>query len=189
MVESSDTCFIERRRFPRHRCAGEVEIIQSERCWGWGKANEISLGGCYIETIHPLPLKTEVQLRLGIAGAQLDICAMVVSSDALVGMGVAFILESREQWNKLFDLIEKISKMNHAPESAWTTPPEEQLRMQTALEHLQQAQGELQEAMRFRGEHPEQSVQFSSGAMEDIQESLESAQTTLSHLSYMQRVK
>ena len=62
MRHISDTCFIERRRFPRYNCTGDVEVLQKERCWGWGTVNQISCGGCHIETVRPLPIDTEAEL-------------------------------------------------------------------------------------------------------------------------------
>ena len=129
MGHISNTCFIERRRFPRYNCTGDVEVLQKERCWAWGTVNQISCGGCYIETVHPLPIDTEAELRLSIAESQLDICAVVVSRDQY-GMGLAFVVESSEQRNKLSQLIERVTS-----------------NMQAALQHLQQAQERLEEAI------------------------------------------
>ena len=40
------------------------EILQSGKSWGWGRISTIKRDGCYIETMHPLPVGTEAKLRL-----------------------------------------------------------------------------------------------------------------------------
>jgi hypothetical protein len=108
-----------------------------------------------------LPINTEAQLRLTIADTQLGICAKVVSNNPLVGMGMAFIVESPEQWNKLSHLVARI---------ALVTPNEGQLHMQAALHHLQQAQEELQEAMYDKAEHRETALQLTGNAIDDVRQ-------------------
>lgn len=81
------------------RHLGASQILQSGKSWGWGRVSNIKPDGCYIETMHPLPVGTEAQLRLTIDGILLDICANVVSIDPMFGMGMNFACTG--QWKKL----------------------------------------------------------------------------------------
>ena len=108
MVESPDMQFLERRRFPRYPCTGYAEILQSGRHLVRGAVNDISLGGCYIETAELLLPGTEVQLRLTIVDTALYIGAKIVAADPQVGMRMDFMVVPPEQGKKLARIIEKI---------------------------------------------------------------------------------
>lgn len=114
----------ERRVFPRYRCDGVVDILQGERRWGWGKVSEISRGGCYIETDHTLPVGDEVQLRITIAGAMLDIGGRVASATQLVGMGMDFVATSAEQESNLAQIVEKVAPVEVSPAAPPEKPPQ-----------------------------------------------------------------
>src|ERR1700687_4401084 len=81
MAESSGSQHLNRRQSPRSLCAGAVEILQRGSRWEWGRVNDISHGGCYIEILQLLPIGTEAQLQLTIADTLLNIAAKVVSND------------------------------------------------------------------------------------------------------------
>ena len=138
--------FLDRRRFPRYPCTAKAEILQSGKRWGWGTVSDISRGGCYIETMHPLPIGTEAQIRLTIAGIFLDISANVVSSDPTFGMGMDFTVVPAEQWNKLPQVIEIVADLNHSPSvlQVEANPEKTQSHIQAALQQLQLAKMELQ---------------------------------------------
>jgi hypothetical protein len=105
-----------RRHDPRYRCSGAVEISQHGKRWGWGRINEISHGGCYIEIEHPLPAGTELQLRFTIADCELEIGAKVASADPTIGMGMEFMAVSEEQEVKLVEILGKVAVDNAPPE-------------------------------------------------------------------------
>jgi hypothetical protein len=104
-----------RRGVPRHPCTGAAEILQNGKCCGWGKVNDISCTGCYIETVYPVPAGTEVQLRLTIAGTVLDLGARVVWSTPQVGMGMCFVIVSPEENNKLAQILEEVTATGPSP--------------------------------------------------------------------------
>jgi hypothetical protein len=91
-----------------------VEIYQHGSRWGWGQVNELSRGGCYIETANPLPAGTEMQLRLTIAESTLEIGAKVAATDPVIGMGMEFTAVTPEQAGKLAEIIGKLG---------WESPP------------------------------------------------------------------
>jgi len=55
-----------------------------------GDTADLSLGGCYIETIFPFPIGTNLNLQLAIETTVL-IAAAVVTCDPQVGNGIKFI--------------------------------------------------------------------------------------------------
>jgi hypothetical protein len=114
MDERLNLQLLEHRRFPRYPCRGAAEILQSGRHSGQGTVSKISRGGCYIETARPLPLGTEVQLRLTVADIGLYIGAKVACTD-LVGMGMDFMVVPPEQGNKLAQTIEKVTGTDFLP--------------------------------------------------------------------------
>jgi len=170
MGESSKVGFLDRRRFPRYPCTGAAEILQSGKSWGAGKVSDISRGGCYIETMHPLPTGAEAQLRLTIAGILLDIPANVVSSDPMFGMGMDFVVVPIEHWNKLPLVIEKVTKAEHLPavRQDEARHQEPQPHIQAALMHLEQAQKELREATYDDGAHRARALQLTQNAIQEV---------------------
>ncbi len=55
-----------------------------------GATADLSLGGCYIETIFPLPIGTNLDVQLS-AGNTILIAGTVVACDPQVGNGIRFI--------------------------------------------------------------------------------------------------
>jgi Tfp pilus assembly protein PilZ len=106
---------LNKRRCSRHPCTGAVELLRDGKLSGWGKVSEISRTGCYVETDHPLPIGTEVQLRLTMAGTVLEIGANVVWITPQVGMGMHFEVMHPEEADKLSSVIEAITATDHSP--------------------------------------------------------------------------
>lgn len=94
----------ERRRFARHTCRLEAQVA-TEGAYGKvvmnGKITDISLGGCYLEMLAPLPVDTPVELTFSAGDAPLDLAAKVVSSQEGFGMGLAFTGMSPEEFEIL----------------------------------------------------------------------------------------
>jgi hypothetical protein len=64
-----------------------------------GETSDLGLGGCYIETIFPLPLNTTLELSLQI-GSTVIVIGKVVTCDPNVGNGIKFtrlLPEDREE--------------------------------------------------------------------------------------------
>jgi c-di-GMP-binding flagellar brake protein YcgR len=85
-----DTGQPDRRRYPRIKVSVPVEIrADGAACAVHGATLDLSLGGCYFETIFPLPVGTELDLKLQI-DTSLPISAVVVTCDPQVGNGIKF---------------------------------------------------------------------------------------------------
>ena len=91
----------------RHTCLGGVQILHGGNLC-WGRLGDISGGGCYIETVYPLPIGTTMQLRLTIAGKILDASAKVAWTIPQAGMGVSFVFVSPEEKYKIAQIIEEV---------------------------------------------------------------------------------
>ena len=81
----------DRREYKRTRVSVPIEI-QTDACANRirGATADLSLGGCYIETIYTFPIGTNLDLQLSIETTVL-IAATVVTCDPQVGNGIRFI--------------------------------------------------------------------------------------------------
>jgi c-di-GMP-binding flagellar brake protein YcgR len=81
----------DRRESARIRVSVPVEIqTDSGGSPTRGATADLSLGGCYIETIFPFPIGTELDLQLSIETIVL-ITATVATCDPQVGNGIRFV--------------------------------------------------------------------------------------------------
>ena len=74
-----------------------------------GATSDLSLGGCYLETIFPLPIGTNLELKLQLEDTLL-VLGTVVTSDPQVGNGVRFsriLPEDMEQLRIFLEAAEK----------------------------------------------------------------------------------
>ena len=80
----------DRRADPRVKVSVPVEIrVEGVASPIRGATSDLSLGGCYIESIFPFPVGTALDLKLHIESA-LPIDATVVTCDPQVGNGMQF---------------------------------------------------------------------------------------------------
>jgi PilZ domain-containing protein len=109
----------------RYPCEGAAEIFQNGRCCGWGKLNDISRGGCYLETVYPMVAGTEARLRITIAGSVLEVDARVVWTTPQVGMGMFFVIETEEEARNLAQIVDEVAGISRPPamEPASQTEP------------------------------------------------------------------
>lgn len=70
-----------------------------------GATSDISLSGCYIESMFPFPVGTNLDMKLQVDGTLL-VLARVVTSDPQVGNGVKFIRMLPEDIEELRAFIE-----------------------------------------------------------------------------------
>lgn len=81
----------ERRQFPRKACRIEAQVSTDAGSVRLpGTATDISLGGCYVEMLAPLPVDTDVEIVLSPEGMKLEMSGKVRSSQTGMGMGIAF---------------------------------------------------------------------------------------------------
>jgi hypothetical protein len=81
----------DRRLHKRHPFSATAEVVDT----GSGarlstRAADLNKGGCYLDMMNPLPVGSNVRLRITIDGAELRCTAVVRDSQQGMGMGVAF---------------------------------------------------------------------------------------------------
>ena len=81
----------ERPRARRYPFAATIELtdLESER-QSWELTSELSLFGCYVNALVPLPARTKVRIRIVRAGANFVALGRVVYAQEGAGMGVVF---------------------------------------------------------------------------------------------------
>lgn len=99
-----------RRRRPRYRCMGGVEIWQKGAASPLpGTLGEISLGGCYIETNSMLPVNTRVELHMRIGDVEVRAAGVIAYLDPSGGLGVRFNQLSPEDLTSLEGLLNRLA--------------------------------------------------------------------------------
>jgi len=102
---------LEKRRSPRYRCEGSVEM--SEECvelHTWTSFTDISLHGCYVEATATYPVGTHLHIRLEANGFKVNAKGEVRVSYPHLGMGIAFTEISEEDRSRLRELLRSISR-------------------------------------------------------------------------------
>jgi len=80
----------ERRHDPRVKVSVPVEIhVDGASSPIRGATSDLSVGGCYIETLYPFPVGTALDLKLQLE-TTLPVDATVVTCDPQVGNGMRF---------------------------------------------------------------------------------------------------
>ena len=84
---------VDRRKHPRYPCSGGGAELRQQGVDSriWARLTDISLGGCYLEIMSPLPVLTYVNLGLTLEEQHLQAKGQVAVSHPHFGMGVQFI--------------------------------------------------------------------------------------------------
>lgn len=113
----TDDSHSERRQFPRIKARVPVEIhLDGNTSPIRGATTDLSLCGCYIETIFPFPVGTNLDLKLQI-GTTLPVDATVVTCDPQVGNGIKFTKMLPEDRQALQAYLEAAEKHQDEPNS------------------------------------------------------------------------
>ena len=90
--EPDDTEKFKRQRMHvRYSVSGGAEVGKSNGETAiWGNLIDISLGGCYVQTIAPLTLHTTVKVLVKVSGTEAELRGVVRTSHPDVGMGIQF---------------------------------------------------------------------------------------------------
>ena len=101
----------EHRLAPRLPFLTEAEVMEpTAGTWLKTRFSDLSLSGCYIDTLHPLPVGARIRLRVARNKIILEALATVVYSKARLGMGVSFTQLSPEQKSILENWLADIVK-------------------------------------------------------------------------------
>jgi hypothetical protein len=92
----------ERRVFPRHTCRFQaIASIEGTDMNTPAIVSDISLGGCYLEMLSPLPVDTLIGLTMNPSNMTLHVHGKVRTSHMGMGMGIEFTGLSPEDFEKL----------------------------------------------------------------------------------------
>lgn len=92
----------ERRKYPRRACRVEVQISAADSAsLARGTITDISLNGCYVELLSPLPVDSAIVLAFNLDDGTLHINGRVRTSQMSFGMGVSFTGMSPEDLERL----------------------------------------------------------------------------------------
>lgn len=99
----------DRRTSPRVKCAVSVELKVEGEASMWGKASDLSIGGCFVEMPIPFKQGTKFEIVLWISGTKLKVQAAVASSAPGYGIGIRFIDVSSQDKELLRGFISTIN--------------------------------------------------------------------------------
>ena len=109
----------ERRENPRFKIKVPVELYLEGKDTPYRTAtSDLSLHGCYIETIFPFPIGTVLELKLQLTDTLL-VLAAVATSDPQVGNGIKFtrmLPEDVDELRAFLDAAEKTATEKDAAE-------------------------------------------------------------------------
>ena len=101
----------EHRLTPRSPFLTEAEVMETPAgTWLKTRVSDLSLRGCYVATLHPLPIGTRIRLRIVRNNSILEALATVIYSQSRLGMGVFFAQLSPEQKSILENWLANVVK-------------------------------------------------------------------------------
>lgn len=81
----------ERRRAPRYQFVADVELLETgSGAKSRAKTGDLSLGGCFLDTLNPSPEGTEILVTISRAERRFTALGQVVFAFPRLGMGVVF---------------------------------------------------------------------------------------------------
>lgn len=109
----------DRRRYPRMKCFVAVELrVNSSPTPVWGNLSNTSLGGCFVETVTPLPTEVKLEIGLWVANGKIWVKGMILNgiithSNPSFGVRIKFAdLENseRETLRQFLKFVENTTK-------------------------------------------------------------------------------
>jgi c-di-GMP-binding flagellar brake protein YcgR len=101
---------VERRKNARIKVSVPVELhTETSAAPLHCATSDLSLGGCYVESMYPYPVGTCLDLKLE-AGGTLVISAKVVTCDPQFGNGIQFLRMLPEDRSVLMKFLETVAK-------------------------------------------------------------------------------
>ena len=90
----------EKRGNSRSAFFATVEVVELQSsAYLKGQTSDLSLTGCYLDMLNPLPVTTEVRVRLTHTDETFTALGMVTHSQANFGMGIGFTtIEVDQEW-------------------------------------------------------------------------------------------
>jgi PilZ domain len=103
----------DRRRYPRVQCTGALRVKQvGTNFEATQKLTDISLGGCYGESLAPMPRDSIVDMVLEVCGEHINARGMVRTHHPSMGNGIGFTEVAPEEWKKIVKVIQQLGGGN-----------------------------------------------------------------------------
>lgn len=100
----------ERRRFPRFPFVADVEILAVEsKTKLQARMSDLSLDGCYIDTLNPPPVGTQLRLHVQAGEKSFECLGKVRFCAPGLGIGVEFAKMPAQDWQKLAGVVESLA--------------------------------------------------------------------------------
>jgi PilZ domain len=101
-----------KRRFVRHAISAAAQVLDT----GSGtrlnaRASDLGLGGCYLDTLTPFPVGTDVQIGLHRDESVIQLPGKIVYTSLGLGMGVVFVGVAVENMTALSKWVEGLSQV------------------------------------------------------------------------------
>lgn len=102
----------ERRQHPRLKCLNSVQLVpEGQTAPIWGKAIDLSIGGCFVEMSMPLPKGTRLKIAIWVREDKLWATGKVVSSRPGFGIGIQFTKISPQDAQQLAEFLKSITAL------------------------------------------------------------------------------
>jgi hypothetical protein len=106
--------FIERRKTPRLRCSGSLELrAEGTDVRIWGTLTDVGLHGCYVEMNTTFPIGTKVDLVLKSMSIRVETPGIIRATYPFLGMGMSFSDTEPEQKLHLQQLLSALRSRSH----------------------------------------------------------------------------
>ena len=113
-VPVSSPSFIERRKTPRLRCSGSLELrAEGTDVRIWGTLTDVGLHGCYVEMNTTFPIGTKVDLVLKSMSIRVETPGIIRATYPFLGMGMSFSDTEPEQKLQLQQLLSALRSRSH----------------------------------------------------------------------------
>jgi hypothetical protein len=134
---TADAASLEKRRHARFPFTASVEALEPiSNAQINGRTSDISLSGCYVDTISPFPEGTSIRVRLTRENVSFEANAKVMFSQIGMGMGIAFTSAEKRQ----FQIFQKwIDELN----GILTSPPNELETQQAMTESVRRPEDQI----------------------------------------------
>jgi len=109
----------DRRRYPRMKCFVAVELrIGGSPAPVWGNLSNTSLGGCFVETVTPVPTGVKLEIGLWVANGKIWVKGLILNgivthSNPSFGVRIKFSdleLSERETLRQFLKFVESTTK-------------------------------------------------------------------------------
>ena len=104
----------EKRSDARISCNGGAMVTGVGNNLVWGPVKDVSRAGVYIETGTPMPVNTEVVLKMDVQGMTIESAGIVRTSYPFAGMGIALRRTTADNQKKLATVLRNLKELHSA---------------------------------------------------------------------------